>query len=50
MIMRSNCSRMYNNHTPLNFCLIDTTKQQAYVITSFTFVKNLTEHLNTCYN
>ena len=41
---------MANNHTALNFVLVDTTEQQTYVITSFTFVKNLTEHLDTGYN
>ena len=48
--MRRNLSRMANYHTTFDFILVDTTEQQTYVITSFTFVENLTEHLNTGYN
>ncbi len=36
-----------NNHTATDLILVDTTEEQTYVIASFTFVKNLTEHLNT---
>ena len=38
---------MGNNHTSLDFALIDTTEKKTNIITSFTFVKNLTEHFNT---
>ena len=45
--MRSNRTRMSNYHTTLDFCFIDTTKQQTNVITSFTFIQQLTEHFYT---
>ena len=35
--------------TSLNIFSLDTTKKRADVITSLTFVKQLTEHLDTCY-
>ena len=43
-------SRVADYHTTFDFVLVDTTEQQTYVITSFTFVEDLTEHLNTSYN
>ena len=43
-------SRVADYHTTFDFVLVDTTEQQTYVITSFTFVEDLTEHLNTGYN
>ena len=48
--MRSDNSWVSDNHTTLNILLVDTTEEQTYVITSLTFVKNLAEHFNTCYN
>ena len=45
--MRSNSSRVHNNHTTFNLILVDTTEQQSYVITSFTFWQSLAEHFNT---
>ena len=47
---RLNLTRMAENHTALDFVLIYTTEEQTYVITSFTFIKNLAEHFNTCYH
>ena len=47
MIVRSDGTRVHNNHTTLNFFLIDTTEEQTNVITSLTLGKGLTEHLNT---
>src|SRR5690606_29451827 len=35
-------------HTSLDVSFFNTSQQQTYVITSFTSVKDLTEHLNTC--
>ena len=34
-------SRVADYHTTFDFILVDTTEQQTYVITSFTFVENL---------
>ena len=48
--VRFNLSRVADNHTTFDFILVDTTEQQTNVITSFAFVKNLTEHFNTGYN
>ena len=50
VIVRSNSTWVYNYHTTLNFCLINTTEEQTYVITCLTFCENLTEHLNTSDN
>ena len=47
VIVRSNSSWVYDNHTTLNFSLIDTTEEKTYVITSLTLCEVLTEHLNT---
>ena len=47
VIMRSNSSRVYNYHTTLDLILINTTKEQTYIIASLTGGKSLTEHLNT---
>ena len=47
VIVRSNSSWVYDNHTALNFSLINTTKEKTYVITSLTLCEVLTEHLNT---
>ena len=48
--VRFNLSRVADYHTTFDFVLVDTTEQQTYVVTSFAFVKNLTEHFNTGYN
>ncbi len=45
--MRSDSSGVSDNHTTLHLVLVDTTEEQTYVIASFTFVKDLTEHLDT---
>ena len=42
-----NNSRMADNHTTLDIFLIDTTEKKTYVITGFTLIEELTEHLNT---
>ena len=47
MIVRSNSTWVYDYHTTLNLCLIDTTEKQTYVITCFTLSQYLTEHLYT---
>ena len=47
VIMRSDSSWVYNNHTALDFFFIDTAEKKTYVVTCFTFVKNLTEHFNS---
>ena len=47
VIVRSNSTWVYNYHTTLNLCLINTTEKQTYVITCLTLSENLTEHLNT---
>ena len=46
VIVRSNSSRVYDYHTALYFVLVDTAKQQTYVVSSFTFGKSLAEHFN----
>ncbi len=40
-------TRMGNYHTALDFGLFNTAKQQTYVVASFAFVQNLTEHFDT---
>ena len=40
-------TRLGDNHTTTNLVLINTAEQQTDIVASFTFVKNLTEHLNT---
>ena len=47
VIVRSNSSWVYYNHTTLNLSFINTTKEETYVITSLTLCKVLTEHLHT---
>src|SRR5690606_4721269 len=39
--------RLTDDHTSLDLRFVDTSKQQTYVVTSFTSVKDLTEHLHT---
>ena len=46
-IVRFNRTRFCQYHTTFDLVFVDTTKQQTNVITSLTFVKNLTEHLNS---
>ncbi len=45
-----NLTWVTKNHTTFDFILVNTTEQQTYVITSFTFIKDLAEHFNACYN
>ena len=42
-----NTTRVANNHTTLDFLLVDTTEEKTYVIASFTLIEELTEHFNT---
>ena len=39
-----------DNHTTLDFLLVDTTEEETYVVTSFTLIKELAEHFHTSYN
>ena len=48
--MRSDCTRVGDNHTTLNFCFFNTAEEQTYVVTSFALVKDLAEHFNAGYN
>ena len=48
--VRFNLTRFTKNHTAFDRFLIDTTKQQTYVITSFTLIQQFAEHFNTSYN
>ena len=50
VIVRSDCTWVYNYHTTLNLVLIDTTEEKTYVIASFTLIKDLTEHFNASNN
>ena len=50
LLVRFDLSRVAEYHTTLDFVLVDTAEQQTYVITSFTLVKNLAEHLNASNN
>ena len=43
-------TRFCKNLTSFDVCSLDTTKQNTDVITSLSFVKQLTEHFDTCYN
>ena len=49
-LVRFNYTRVSDNHTTLDFILIDTTEKETYIITSFTFVKKFTEHFHTSNN
>ena len=46
------CYRTWFNKNLSSFdlCSLNTTKQSSNVVSSLTFVKKLTEHLDTCYN
>ena len=48
--MSFNLTRVTQNHTTFDFVLVDTTKQQTNVITSFTLIQQFTEHFNTSNN
>ncbi len=48
--VRFNLTRFTKNHTAFDFILINTTKQQTNVITSFTLIQQFAEHFNTSYN
>ena len=39
-----------DNHTTLDFLLVDTTEEETYVVTSFTLIEELAEHFHTSYN
>ena len=41
-------TRLAENLTSLDLVTVDTTKEKTYVITSLTYLKDLTEHLDTC--
>ena len=44
-----NNTRVADNHTALDVLLVDTTEEETYVVTGFTFIEELAEHLNTSY-
>ena len=48
--VRFNLTRFTKNHTTFDRFFINTTKQQTYVITSFTLIQQFAEHFNTSYN
>ena len=48
--VRLNLTRLTEYHTTLDLVFIDTTQQQTYVITSFTFIQQFAEHFNASYN
>ena len=50
LLVRSYGVRFSYNHTSLEFLLVDTSKEKTNVVTSFTLVEELAEHLNTGYN
>ena len=43
-------TRVGDNHTTLDFLLIDTTEEETNVVTSFTLIEELAEHFHTSYN
>ena len=45
--MRSDSTRVHDNHTTLHLVLVDTTEEQTDVVTSLTLIQGLTEHLDT---
>ena len=47
VIVWVNESWVTDNHTTLNFVLVDTTEEKTYVIAGFTLIEELTEHFNT---
>jgi len=48
--VRLDLTRFAEYHTTLDLVLVDTTQQQTYVITGFTFIQDLAEHFNARYN
>src|SRR5688572_8559587 len=48
--VRSDRTWFANNHTTTDLGFFNTTEQQACVISSFTFVKQLAEHFHACYS
>ena len=44
-----NNTRMADNHTALDFFLVNTTEKETNVVTGFTLVKKFAEHFHTCY-
>ncbi len=42
-----NNSRVADYHTTLDILLVDTTEKKTYVVTGFTLIEELAEHLNT---
>ena len=48
--VRLNLTWLSDHHTTLDFVLVDTTEEKTDVVTSLTFVKDLTEHFDTRYN
>ena len=48
--VRSDGTRMGNDHTTLYFLLVDTAEEQTYIITSLSLIEDLTEHLDASYN
>ena len=50
LLERLNLSRMAENHTTLDFRLVNATEKKTDIVTCLTLVKNLTEHLNACHN
>ena len=40
----------WGDESTFDFCFVDTTKQQTYVITGFTLIQQFAEHFNTSYN
>ena len=49
-LVRFDNTRVGDNHTTLDFLLVDTTEEETYVITSFTLIEELAEHFHTSYN
>ena len=46
-LVRMNCTRFSKYLSSLDLFLVDTTEKKTYVVTSLSFVKDLTEHLDT---
>ena len=47
LIVRFNLSWVADNHTTLDFVLVDTTEKQTYVITSFTLLSKILRNIST---
>ena len=46
LLVRLDNAGVSNHHTALDFSLVDTTKEETYVVTGFTLIKELAEHFN----